>query len=455
MHAANRILMVDDDAAVLRSYAEELGDRGWIVRSCARGDEASTRLETESYDVVAHELTLPDRDGWTFLQHVCAHHPDTAVVVTSATIDVDAAVRAMRMGARDVWRKPVATAELPRRLHEIMRARPAKSVQPSGQRSSAPVPNILGQSQAIRAIRDQIRTVARYRDLSVLITGETGTGKELVAQSIHAASATNAPFVPVNCAALPEPLFESELFGHEAGAFTGARGARAGLFEAAANGTLFLDEIGELPASLQPKLLRALESRAFRRIGSSRDLPFRARVISATHRSLLGADPALRSDLYYRLAGFTIAIPALRDDISDIEILAQHFLSEFSLRYGLELTLSPHALAALHAHDWPGNVRELRAVVEQAAVLAPGDRIGVAELMMAFRDRQPCARREGVEAAASGVMLAGASHSLRDMERHAIQETWTSSGHNLSAAARVLGLPRTTLRDRLRKYGLR
>jgi DNA-binding NtrC family response regulator len=390
-----------------------------------------------------------------FLRHVRAHHPETAVVVTSAGIDVDEAVRAMRMGARDVWRKPMAAGDLERRLDEVVRAGAARPAHPPTQGSIALVPSILGQSPAIRAIRDQIRTVARYRDLSVLIMGETGTGKELVAQSIHAASARNAPFVPVNCAALPEQLFESELFGHEAGAFTGARGARAGLFEAAANGTLFLDEIGELPASLQPKLLRALESRAFRRVGSSRDVPFRARVISATHRSLLGAGPALRSDLYYRLAGFTIAIPALRDDISDIEILAQHFLSEFSLRYGLNLTLSPHALAALHAHDWPGNVRELRAVVEQAAVLSPGDRIGVAELMMAFRDRQPGARRDIVDVAPSGVMLVGASHSLRDMERRAIQETWTSSGHNLSAAARALGLPRTTLRDRLRKYGLR
>ncbi len=454
MHEAKRILMVDSDAEVLRSHTAELGGKGWAVRSCTCGEDASTLLETESYDVVTHELRLPDRDGWTFLRHVSSRHPDTAVVVTSANIDVDSAVRAMRMGARGVWCKPLAIAELEPRLDEIVRGRPANRPPPS-QRSGALVPNILGHSPAIRAIREQIRTVARYRDLSVLITGETGTGKELVAQSIHLASATNAPFVPVNCAALPEQLFESELFGHEAGAFTGARGARAGLFEAAANGTLFLDEIGELPASLQPKLLRALESRTFRRIGSSRDLPFRARVISATHRSLLGAGPALRSDLYYRLAGFTIAIPALRDDISDIELLAEHFLREFSSRYALDLALSPHALAALHAHDWPGNVRELRAVVEQAAVLASGDRIGVAELVMAFRDRQPSTRQESVDGKTSATVLVGASQSLRDMERRAIQETWTSSGRNMSAAARALGLPRTTLRDRLRRYGLR
>jgi two-component system response regulator AtoC len=449
-----RILMVDSDAELLRARTRELAPMGWILRTCGAAEEASTLLVAESYDVVVHELRLPGTDGWAFLRQVRAHHPDTAVVVTSDNIDLDSAIRAMRMGARDVWCKPVEIAEVEPRLREIVRGRPASSP-PLGRKASPPAPNILGQSPAIRAIRDQIRTVARYRDVSVLITGETGTGKELVAQSIHAASAMNAPFVPVNCAALPEQLFESELFGHEAGAFTGARGARAGLFEAAANGTLFLDEIGELPALLQPKLLRALESRTFRRIGSSRDLPFRARVISATHRSLLGAGPALRSDLYYRLAGFTIAIPALRDDISDIEILAQHFLSEFASRYGLDLTLSPHALAALHAHDWPGNVRELRAVVEQAAVLASGERVGVAELMMAFRDRQPAAGHDAPQARSSGSMLVGANQSLRDMERRAIQETWTSSGHNLSAAARALGLPRTTLRDRLRKYGLR
>ncbi len=449
-----RALMVDADERLTRALARELDDAGWLTRACSRGEDAALLLDEEPYDAVVQELELPDVEGWTFLRRVRSRHAHIAVVLLSRNIDVDSAVRAMRMGARDVLRKPVTGADLHRRLSAILQHEPPNQASPSS-KAGGPAPHILGRSPAIRAIREQIRTVARYRDVSVLITGETGTGKELVAQAIHTASARDAPFVPINCAALPEQLFESELFGHEPGAFTGGAAARPGLFEVASSGTLFLDEIGELPPSLQPKLLRALESRTFRRIGSSRDLPFRARVVSATNRSLSGASAALRSDLYYRLAGFTIAIPALREDMSDIDLIAQHFLREFSTRYGLDLDFSPHALSALHTHDWPGNVRELRAVVEQAAVLAPGDRVGVAEVTMAFRDRHSLAGHDAVDTRLSGVLLVGTPQPLRDMERRAIQETWTASGHNLSAAARTLGLPRTTLRDRLRRYGLR
>jgi DNA-binding NtrC family response regulator len=450
------LLLVDDDLVFAHELARELGPLGWSVRISGSGAEALAAVGEEPSEAVVVDLHLPGMDGLALIERLRARQVSSALLLLSAGVTVDAAVRAIRAGAQDVLEKPISAAALDDKLRAALKLICKPPAQQPVTRQD-PCAAIMGDAAAIRAIREQIRTVARYRDLPVLINGETGTGKELVAQAIHALSETGGPFVPVNCAAIPEQLVESELFGHEAGSFTGARGAQVGLFESAGAGTLFLDEIGELPSSLQPKLLRALESRSFRRVGGGRDIPFRARVISATHRSLLGNDAVLRSDLYYRLAGFTIATPALRDHVSDIDTLARHFLSDFAGRYATHVELSPRGLEALHAYDWPGNVRELRAVVQQAAVLSSGGRVGVAELVTALRDRQqPRSSQEPFDERNSGVIASTRRQEpLRDLERRTIQETWDSTGHNLSAAARELGLPRTTLRDRLRKYGLR
>jgi DNA-binding NtrC family response regulator len=456
MNACGGILLVDDDLVHARSLARELTLRGWSVRVAGSGEEAlHTLVSDPTTSAVVADLYMPEMDGVALIERLRGTLSSCVYLLVSGRLDTAATVRAVRAGAQDVLEKPVDAALLDLQLRALAAPRvepPARASTRSG--ASSP---ILGDAPCIRAVREQIRTVARYRDLPVLITGETGTGKELVAQAVHAASETDGPFVPVNCAAIPEQLFESELFGHDAGAFTGARGARAGLFEVAATGTLFLDEIGELPSALQPKLLRALETRSFRRVGSNRDLPFRARVISATHRSLTSPDTTLRSDLYYRLAGFTIATPPLRERSSDLDALARHFLADFGARYGVCVEFSPRALEALHAYDWPGNVRELRAVVQQSAVLTPADRVGVAELMSALRDRQqpPESRVRESKRSPPSTLAPVQPESLRALERRTILETWESSGNNLSAAARLLGLPRTTLRDRLRKYGLR
>jgi DNA-binding NtrC family response regulator len=468
MHARAGILLVDDDLLHARSLARELSTHGWAVRIAGSGEEALQAIQSEPSDAIVVDLQMPGMDGLSLIEHMRARRVPSAMLLLSAHIDVDSAVRAVRAGAQDVLEKPISAAALDVRLRAAVEAHRPIPSEGSGARA-APVNLIMGEAAAIRAVREQVRTVARYRDLPVLIMGETGTGKELVAQAVHASSEADGPFVPVNCAAIPENLFESELFGHEAGSFTGARGARAGLFEMAGSGTLFLDEIGELPSSLQPKLLRALETRTCRRVGSGRDVPFKARVISATHRNLIGAGSTLRSDLYYRLAGFTITTPPLRDRAEDIDMLARHFLSDFAQRYRVSIDFSPRAMEALHTYEWPGNVRELRAVVQQAAVLSGGERVGVAELMAALKDRQERpshtalvdgrgSAREPAQAESrpGSITLTGVKlEPLRDLERRTIQETWESSGHNLSAAARVLGLPRTTLRDRLRKYGLR
>jgi len=331
---------------------------------------------------------------------------------------------------------------------------------------------ILGDTLRIRAVREQVRNVARFRDVSVLILGETGTGKELVAESIHRLTfGASRPFMAINCAAVPESLFESEIFGHEAGAYTGARGVRVGLLESAAGGTVFLDEIGEMPLSLQPKLLRVLESRTFRRVGSNKDIPLGARVISATNRLVFRREEgALRPDLYYRLAGFTITLPPLRERVDDVATLAHAFVRAFAERHHLHnLVLTDEAVAVLCAHRWPGNVRELRAVVEQAAILAGGGPIGEGPLATILRDpaagarhpstAPPPPRKDPPAPAESAVLKAArdvseSPESLRDVERRLILQAHESSAGNLTRAAKVLGMPRTTLRAKLRRWGI-
>lgn len=323
-----------------------------------------------------------------------------------------------------------------------------------------PTRRIVGDSPEVRLIRQEIRNVARFPDVSVLVLGETGTGKELVAEAIHALSCPpGRPFVAINCAAIPEHLFESELFGHEAGAYTGARGLKLGLLESAAGGTVFLDEIAEMPESLQPKLLRALESRRFRRVGSNRDVPLQARVVSATQRIALDRGKgSLRPDLYYRLAGFTLALPPLRDRPNDIDVLARTFLAAFRARHpGCPLTFTERALETLHAHFWPGNVRELKMVVEHAVILANDDVVTAADVSVALR-HQPARRPPSSIPPAARPELRRVDsvpgRGLRELERELILKAFEQNGRNVSRAARALGLPRTTLRARLKRYGV-
>jgi DNA-binding NtrC family response regulator len=318
------------------------------------------------------------------------------------------------------------------------------------------VPEIIGKSPAVRLMREQIATVARFRDLPVMIMGETGTGKELVAQAIHRLGGKQGSMQAINCAAVPEELFESEVFGHEAGSFTGAKNARAGLFETAGQGTVFLDEVGEMQPLLQAKLLRVLETRQFRRVGSNRTLDLQARIVSATNRPLRGLPlEPMRSDLYFRLAAYTITTPPLRDRMEDIELLAPALLRRLEASYfSNEVDLTPRALDALHAHDWPGNVRELRSVLLHAAVHAQGSPIHVEHVAGALRVRDR-PEDEKVPGLSAGALPAQAMNGLQQAERGLILDAYTQSQNNVSMAARRLGIARTTLRDKLKKYGLR
>jgi DNA-binding NtrC family response regulator len=316
---------------------------------------------------------------------------------------------------------------------------------------------IRGNAPEIRLVRRQVRRIATYPDVSVLILGETGTGKELVARAIHDLSAPHEPCVALNCAAISESLFESELFGHERGSYTGAHSARVGLLEQAGAGTVFLDEVGEMPIHLQPKLLRALETRSFRRVGGSRDIPLGARVVSATNRALSRrSSNVLRSDLMFRLAGFTLALPSLRARASDLVALAQRFLKEFLERHvrSRPLGFTSAAVGELSRHSWPGNVRELRGVVEQAAILASGALIEGYDIQACLNEWQspsPPARSSAPpppSPALDGVRL-------EEVERNLVLQTLARCEGNLTRAASELGIARSTLRYRLRRYAVR
>ncbi|HTU63775.1 MAG TPA: sigma 54-interacting transcriptional regulator, partial [Polyangiales bacterium] len=306
MSAELRLLIVDGDQTSLVELARGLAQLGWEVVCEAQLPRVRQLLREQPCVAILAELQWTELDGTALMQELRELAPEACLLAASDRLDVGATVSAMRAGADDVLEKPLAVHLVDERLRQALERR--RGPLASATREDA-ASNVLGETPGIRTVREQIRTVARFRDLPVMIMGETGTGKELIAQAIHALSDNHGPFVPVNCSAIPEALFESELFGHEAGAFTGARGARAGLFETAGSGTLLLDELGEMPSLLQPKLLRAIEARTFRRIGGNKDLPFRARIVSATHRKIGGKDSLVRSDLYYRLAGFTITTP--------------------------------------------------------------------------------------------------------------------------------------------------
>jgi two-component system, NtrC family, response regulator HydG len=458
------VLVVDDDAGVANGIGRILVQRGFAVDIAADGAAALERIESQTYDVMVLDLRMANLDGLEVLRALRSRPNPPETILHSAFLDVPTTVEAMKCGVSDVIEKPVSPNVLGDRVLYLVQKRQSSRVDMPGPATGAaaletdPAQRLLGETPAIRSLRDQIRRISQFREVSVLIEGHTGTGKELVAEAIHALTARQEPFVSVNCAAVPDHLFESELFGHEAGAFTSARGARAGLFEEAGHGTIFLDEIGEMPASVQPKLLRVLETREFRRVGGNRSRRLSARVISATNRPLSGApDDALRSDLYFRLAGYTIVTPRLCERANDIPILAVHFLAQFAARYGqTQARFTPAALDSLGRYDWPGNVRELRLVVENAAMLASPGPIDAASVDHVLYTRsgesvpQPPEHSGSFPASA----VVGPGVTLPDLERELIIGAFTKYSPNLSKTAKYLGIPRSTLRDKLRKFGV-
>jgi two-component system response regulator AtoC len=438
-----RVLVVDDEEDI-RSFIAEALDSFDVVKA-RDGQEAAELCAHQEFHLVITDLTMPRMDGLTLLRKLRAEMPETEVIVLTAHGTVGTAVEAMKLGAFDYLQKPLSGPDelrlLVRRALEMGDLRVASD---RHKRTERKAPPLVATDPLMLAVAEQIRKVAAT-NASVLLLGESGTGKEVAARAVHAESPRSAgPFVAVNCAAITETLLESEIFGHEKGAFTGATEARRGRFELADGGTLFLDEVGELAPGLQSKLLRVLEERKFERVGGSRTISVDVRLVAATNRDLAAEMQAgrFRADLYHRLAVFPVRLPPLRERKKDIVPLAEHLLVRIGEDLGRRgLSLSAAARAALLARDWPGNVRELRNVLERAAILTDGKQLEAEHL-------------GAVTAAAPALAAAGSAGTLRDAERATIAAALAATGGHRKQAAERLGIGERTLYDKIKEYGL-
>jgi DNA-binding NtrC family response regulator len=441
------ILVVDDDADMRELAYDMLKDRGHLVTTAGSGEEALKRLAEEDYAVVVTDLRMKGMQGNELLAEIKRRSPDVNVILMTAFGSVETAVDAMKHGASDYLTKPVKKDELIRVVERVIReaalrrevSRLRKEV-----RKEYSFHQILGKSKAIQAVFDLIRRVADS-PTNVLITGESGTGKELVAKAIHYNSdRKDAPFVPVNCAAIPEQLLESELFGHMRGSFTDAKMDKRGLFEEAQKGTLFLDEISELPIMLQAKLLRAIQEREIRRVGATRPIPVDVRIIAATNLNLADEVKAkrFRDDLYYRLNVVEIRLPPLRERREDIPLLVDAFLKKCGDARRKEVKgVSEAALAMLMDYAWPGNVRELENVIERAVTLSRSEKIVPEDLPPAVQGSR--GDRRVLDEAAERTL------SLAAMEKEYILKILDKMGGNKYQAAQALGIDRKTLYRKL------
>jgi DNA-binding NtrC family response regulator len=441
------VLVVEDDEVLNQLLVMALRKAGYEMSSARFWSDARRQIEMQAPDVVLLDMNLPDAEGLEPLAEIAADRP---TVMLTAYGSIDNAVKAMRLGAADYLVKPVNLDELEiviRRAVDTGRLRAARAMDQAAS-SVRRTPDLLGESPAMLRLHELIAAVARS-EATVLVTGESGTGKELVAHAIHQAGPRSAErFVAVDCCTLQETLFESELFGHERGAFTGADRRKPGLIEAAAGGTLFLDEIGDIGPALQAKLLRVLEDGEFERVGSSRTQSAQVRVISATNADLdtLIGEQRFRQDLLFRLNTVEIHLPPLRERGEDILRLGRRFLARHAQRYRREgLHLSPAAEAVLLRYPWPGNVRELNHVLERAVLMASGKEISVADLHLKSNSAAPAESRaiDAIE----GLTLDAAEELM-------IRQALVRSSGNLSHAADALGLSRAALYRRLEKYSI-
>jgi two-component system, NtrC family, response regulator HydG len=445
------VLVVDDEPALREVLSLRIQDWGHNVRTAVDATDAERALQQERPDVVLSDVVLPEISGVDLLRRLKQHDERLPVIMMTAHGNIDAAVEAMKAGARDFLTKPLDYRALRGLLDAVAAEREQRELDhelDANLQGPASLGGLVGRSRSIREMHDLIQLVAAT-DASVIITGESGTGKEVVAHAIHTLSnRRDKPFIALNAAAIPEGLIESELFGHEQGAFTGATRARPGSFELANGGTLFLDEIAEMPVALQPKLLRILEGNHARRLGGSREIEFDVRVLAATNRSVTAAvrDGLLREDLYYRLNVFEIALPPLRERADDVVLLSRHFVREFSEKHDMPVEgVSDTARALLEAYAWPGNVRELRNVIERAVIMA---RTGWIE------PRHLSPHIQMIKAGAPATIQLAAGMTLAEAERLLILNTLERTGQNKAEAARQLGLDVKTIRNRLRGYGL-
>jgi two-component system, NtrC family, response regulator AtoC len=448
-----RILIVDDEPALRHTISVILHEEGHEVTSATDGEDALAKLAAAPPDLILCDVRMPTMDGMTFLERHAASGGTALVVMMSAYGDADTAIAAMQRGAYDWIQKPFRAEEIVLVVRKAMEREGLRaevkrlegelsSLRPSGDA-------IVGRSAVMRTALEVARKVARH-PATVLITGESGTGKELVARLIHRESPrADGPFVAVNCGAIPEALLESELFGHEKGAFTGATRDKPGLFEEAHDGTLLLDEIGELPSALQVKLLRALQEGEVRRVGATVPTAFDVRVIAATNRDLQAdvASGRFRGDLFYRINVVAIALPPLRERPEDVPELARFFLERHAARMGLTARgISPAAMRTLAEHSWPGNVRELEHAIERALVMTGGDAIEPSDLPSPVRS-------SGGHATVTDGTLS-VKRQTTELEKALIRRALDHTRGNRTRAARLLELSHRALLYKIREYGL-
>lgn len=438
------IMIVDDEEIIRESLYHWFKRYGHVVETAASGLEALEKLEKSPFEVMFVDIKMPGMDGIDLLGRVKEEYPDTIVIIITAYGSIDTAVKSMKLGASDYLLKPFKPDQLSLMLEKIANQRKLASEYRYVKSQLAALTrfdNIIGESAAMQAIFDVIPEIAQS-DASVLITGETGTGKELVAKAIHAKSPRcNSPFIPINCGAIPDTLLESELFGHQKGAFTGAVHMRRGFLEVVTGGTLFLDEIGDISPKMQIDLLRVLEDKKVTRIGDRQPIDVDFRLISATSRDLEQevASGTFREDFFYRINVIRLNVPPLRKRKGDIPLLIQHFLNKYSHETTKQVDhLRRHAIELLKAYDWPGNVRELENAIERAVVLSRSRTLGIDDFSFLT---PPTSRLSG-------------PRSLKEMEKDHIEEILEECDWNVTGAAKILEINRVTLHKMIKRYDL-
>ncbi len=454
MKPAPRILVVDDEPLTLELIVEGLTDRGYSIDVAASGPEAIAKAEETSYDVVITDLNMPGMDGMEVLDHFNENRPGTLVILLTAYGTIETAVQAVKRGAFDYLTKPAKLDEI---IIILQRAEELNALKEENELLRSQIQqrfaNIVGQSPPMQKLYRTIQRVSKTAT-TVLILGESGTGKELIANAIHYHSdRKDKPFVPINCGAIPEELLESELFGHERGAFTGALKERKGRFELAHQGTVFLDEIGEMSQKLQVKLLRFLQEKRFERVGGGRTIQVDAGIIAATNKDLEKAveEGSFREDLFYRLNVIPIHVPPLREREGDVPLLIHHFLKRHCQEKEIpQKRMSKAAVETLDRYPWPGNVRELENLIERLVILTDSDEIDVDDLPPRIRQCQ-ASRPNSLMDISLGESGMDLKKTLDDLENHLIMEALKRANGVKNRAANLLGLNRTTLIEKMKK----
>ncbi len=457
-----RIFIIDDDELIVMVLTRALQEDGYEVQSESSTEDIVNKIRSSFPDVVLLDVNLPGRSGIDILKELKSKGTDTQVVMLTADDTAETAVKAMKLGAADYFTKPFNIEEVKIVVHKLFEKIQLQHEVEHLRKVNADMfeKDMIGESAAIRTLRENIAKIAQAHVSSILITGENGSGKEVVARYIHrmmfgdGTAAIREPFIGVNCAALPESILESELFGYERGAFTDAKTDRKGVFELANGGTILLDEIGEMKLSLQSKLLRVLEERTIRRIGGREDMPIDVTVLATTNKNISEAvkNGEFRTDLFYRVSTFYLHMPPLRERREDVPLLARYFLSHFVSRYNKKMIkdFSPEALDLMSAYDWPGNVREIKNLVERLVVLENAEKILPVHLPD-WLSGKPSSRNAVSD---KGFVLPEEGMSLDDFEKGLLVQALDKTGHNKTLAAKLLRMSYDSFRYQIKKFGL-